>query len=381
MKLTIDRAELARLSGIAAGAASNRAINPILKNLGLVVGKKSVQLISTDMSRFVHFELPAEVEEPGDLVVDANLFSTYVGFLDSNKIVITGKDKIEVVGNQTAHFQTADYSDFPIMPKAQGVWHKLDRKILEDILSKVGFSVGDQTSKAILQNLYFGEGLVVATDSHKTAILEVDLGLKETCLLSPVGLGIIKNLSGDIEVNLSGNWAFFKGSNGMVGVISSQGNFPNIKGFLDKWKAEKPSTVLTLNKASLLQILQITDFFISRSKDVTNISLIWDNKTIRVKLDIPELTQFDNTVQGKVKGKSGSIRFRPNLLLQGVQVIEDDKVIVSIYDSNKPILVQDEKRKDWTYLIMPVADAEAVANWEKEKADSANEQADEEDFE
>ncbi len=120
MKIIIQSGELKKYLGIVNRGVSSRPQLPILSGVLLKAVGSEVSLIATDLEVSFWLRLTAKVEEEGEVVVPAKLFSELVSSFPSGNVTLSVDKhvvKIEVDGI-VSEIVGQGAEDFPSIPRA-----------------------------------------------------------------------------------------------------------------------------------------------------------------------------------------------------------------------------------------------------------------------
>ena len=121
-----------------------------------------------------------------------------------------------------------------------------------------------------------------------------------------------------------------------------EGKFPNYQQVIP----DEHNTVITCRKDSLLSCLKRANTV--NSENV--ITLATDGNALNVSLDADE-GGFDETMDIELEGDEQEIRLDVNYLLDGVKLLDEDKVKLKLIDGLNPIVLEEN---EFIYLIMPI---------------------------
>ena len=124
MKIIVQSGDLKKYLAIVNRGVSSRPQLPILSGILIRAEKNEVSLISTDLEVSFWLSVPSKIEEEGEVVVPAKLFSDLVAGLPSGNITISEVKhniKIEVDGiiSEIVGQGTEDFPSIPRSSKAQ----------------------------------------------------------------------------------------------------------------------------------------------------------------------------------------------------------------------------------------------------------------------
>lgn len=189
MKVSIERAALARAVAQAQSVVERRNTIPILANLLIEAEGDEVRLRATDLDVEVVNRAPAQVEQPGATTVGAVMLNEIVRKLpDGAQVLLStqgGGGRLTVAsGRSTFHLATLPPEDFPQMASPDyTTGFEAPAPLLRRLFDKAKFAISTDETRYYLNGVYFhvaeGEGgrrlRAVATDGHRLARIDADL--------------------------------------------------------------------------------------------------------------------------------------------------------------------------------------------------------------
>jgi DNA polymerase-3 subunit beta len=153
---------------------------PILKNIKIVAADKSLTLHATNLEIGLTATLTADIEQPGETTVDANVLTKYLGA--STNPLVNG-DQLENTqfsltnGRAKVALNTLPASDFPTVETgAHGATFNVSASMLAVTFGSTTFAASDEEAKgAALQSVRFrvnedGTASMAATDGYILAL-------------------------------------------------------------------------------------------------------------------------------------------------------------------------------------------------------------------
>ncbi len=193
MKVSIERAVLAKAVAQAQSVVERRNTIPILANLLIEAEGEGVRFRATDLDIEVVDRAPARVDQPGGTTVPALMLNEIVRKLGDGALVTlstqgnSGRLTIEA-GRSTFQLATLPVEDFPVMasPDYQTSF-EAPSPLLRRLFDKSKFAISTEETRYYLNGVYLhvarGEGgpgggevlRAVATDGHRLARIDADL--------------------------------------------------------------------------------------------------------------------------------------------------------------------------------------------------------------
>lgn len=217
MDLYIDRDQLAVGLSRVQGVIERRSTFPMLSHVLFHAHKDGLRVTATDTEVAYIGDLPANVQQPGELAVDAsNLFAMVRAYGDTTVHMKTlPGNKLDVsCGRSEVRLPGAPASEFPAMPAfdPRGT-ARLSEGALRRLVDQTSFAVASEDHRFGLNGAHLeerknaaGERVlrIVATDGHRLsaaeARIEGEVALSPRMLVPRKALAVMKKLlEGDTE--------------------------------------------------------------------------------------------------------------------------------------------------------------------------------------
>ncbi|MDD5600405.1 MAG: DNA polymerase III subunit beta [Candidatus Humimicrobiaceae bacterium] len=352
----------------------NKMINPkisspILNGMMIDVGKE-LTLYSTDLETSIKSTVPVVVYEEGKAVVLSKIFINILKSLKESKVDIefdklANQIKISC-GNALFTLNTLPAGEFPSFPeikKEKQIKINIDK--FKDLVLKVQKAASIDESRTVLTGIFFNieDGVfnMVATDSYRLALVKNEIGEKSSTIGVTVPAKVLDSIAkseyrgSDININIEENQiSFYPVENEQSGqgkdVIVTRllsGKFPDYKQLLpDRLKHE-----IAIDRNKMLDVVRrIT----SISQDSVPVKLTIDSGRISVSMSIREIGSSSEDFEIPYEGERIEISFNPEFLMDGLNIMDCDKIIMSIDEPLKPITIKPEKKDNPIYLLMPM---------------------------
>lgn len=179
MKFSVSQSSLEQaLSVVGKGMASNSTL-PILSGIYIKAHEGSITLESTNLTISIRHEIPANVEESGEVVVSGKILTNIVKTLSNAAVTFSGEDRLLTITCEKSTFRlnTLAASDFPEFPQ-----YSLERSIElpSELLTKMVDKVYRVTSKDTSRPVLGGVLLSVADNTQKEGSSDPHYNMDET---------------------------------------------------------------------------------------------------------------------------------------------------------------------------------------------------------
>lgn len=366
MRFRCDRSAIVDRLAVLARAVSARSALPVLSGILIRATDDHLDLFATDMEISVKASVAAAVDEPGDVVVPARLFSDVVRNLSDEDVsvessgsgtahVAAGKAKFQLNSwaasdfPQTSAFDLSDSFTVPLEP-------------FVETLAKVGRAASRDETRPILTGVLIALGggalKMVATDSYRLAVKQsrMDGGPEaEVQAIVPVkALSEVSRLAAAseraaVEVAITENQVVFGFGDVIIATRLIDGAFPNYKQLLpDVFEHE-----LELQKDLFLAVARRIGLLAQKNAPLR---LRFSPGVLTMRAITQDIGQAEEEIEIEYAGDELEIGFNHAYLIDGVEAVEGERVSLKLISPLRPGLVSGvgEGAADFVYLIMPI---------------------------
>ena len=339
--------------------------------------KQKLSLVATDLDIELLVEEPlTSVEQPGEAVVPfrkiSEICKAMTEDVDLHVFLAQSSSKIHIESSQG--FFSINYLDpreFPMLSnKVFDTSFSVSAKILQDLISKTAFAMGDDDSRQFLNGMFLsfsGQAIVsVATDGHRLVVWEATKNSKiseeilqnlatEVKFLLPrksaldllkilndvsVGVTMVHISVGENQVKLVVNNVTFTSK-----LLSA--SFPSYQKLIPVKLQNELVTNKEVLKACLLRAAALLG---DRSQ---GIRLVFSKGSLQMtaKNENDDLVQENIPVQ--YSGDSLEICFNIKYLLEFLSSVDGDEVSIKMESDKSGVLMQDLSLKS-SYVLMPM---------------------------
>lgn len=367
MEITILQENLKKGINVVQNIIGKNLTLPILNNVLLVVEKKRLKLVSTDLEIAITYLTSCKVKKEGEITIPAKLFSDFVNNLLNKKIEIKTKDTSLYIkcDKFKSSINGMASKEFPIVPKIKGesvikIEASKLKQAFNQVVSFTSLSDIRPEISGVLMNLNSKEIKFVATDSFRLGEKIVFIKnnknkIKKSVIIpSRTIQELIRILSeqdkGDtVEIIIEQNQILFKTSN--INIMSRliEGSYPNYEQLISK----QFETNLILNKDEFLNAVKVTSLFSSKINDL-RLKVIPKKSIVEIFAQDTELGENISQLKGEIKGKEIEIIFNHKYLLDGLSNINSDKIMLGLNGEANPGIIKSVSDPSFIYVIMPI---------------------------
>lgn len=340
---------------------------PILNNILLVVEKKRLKLVSTDLEMAITHWTSGKVKKEGEITVPAKLLSDLINNLPSKKIEIKTKDSTSQIKceNFRSIIRGMDSKEFPIIPKIKGestikIKNSEIKQAFSQVVNFTSLSDIRPEISGIFINFNSKEIKLVATDSfrlgEKTLPFKGNKNKIKKSVIIPLRTAqeLIRILNEQdkeeiIEILIEQNQILFKAPDTQLISRLIEGAYPNYEQLISK----QFETSLILNKEEFTNLIKVSSLFSSRINDV-KLKVIPKKSLVEISAQNIEVGENLSEIKGEIKGKEIEIIFSHKYLLDGLNNISGDKIMFGLNGEASPGILKPAGDPSFIYVIMPI---------------------------
>ncbi len=342
---------------------------PILEGIYLQTNNNELKLTTYDLELGIEYIMDCEIEEEGNTVVNATMFSEIIRRLPDSQIKIAvNENKLLVIECEGSLYKlsTMNPDEFPELPKID-IENSLETEqiVLRNMIKKTIFAVSNEENRPIFTGCLFeinnNKLNIVAVDGFRMGWVSKVLE-KNTEDFKAVIPGKTLN-----EVNKILTDSF---DNIRIGIAKIQGIFEmeNCKivtrlldGEFFKYESVIPAnweTRIRVNKNLLQSCLE-------RVSLISSSTIEKEKKyPVKINIDIGKITLSCTNQTGEAKeelyleteGKNLEIGVNPKYFLDALKAIEDEEVYIEFGSDISPYIIKpiEKLENDYIYMILPI---------------------------
>lgn len=364
MRFSCEKYLIQQAVGIASRSTAAKSPVPALEGLLIQAGEQ-VKITGYDLKKGIYTSFPADVAEPGSIILNAKLFGEIVRSLPDGIVDIStegfktfihcGASDFTVMGKDSA-----EYPELPAVDRQNAV--SIPQNILGKMIRQTIFAVSDNESRPVytgaLFDIHDSALSVVAVDGYRLALRkeEIDPGNVEECSFIVPGNALIdvEKLCAESEenVNITVGEKHISFEIDQTVLISRrlEGEFLNYKKSIPTQFAITAST----NR---------NDFM----RAVSRVSLVIDEKAKNpIRLTVEEesvdlscrtgIGNADDQCGAEITGQTGiTIGFNNRYLLDALRAAPEEEITLGLNTPSSPaVLIPSDGGDSFAYMILPI---------------------------
>jgi DNA polymerase-3 subunit beta len=379
MQITLSTSVLKNVLDLASRYVAKSSTLPVLQHVYMKAGVDTLLFRATDMEKYIDIEVPATIDAPGTLSVDAKTLTEYVRSLedemvtmiiDMSKNVITLK-----TASDTIKIKWLSGSEYVGIPELQGAAHTVSALGLLKWFNKVDFAVQEKTFVPVLQWVSIKtkeyDGLKKFSFAWSDSLRLADYKVSYDGDLENLQVILPKNNIAELKrcleryLSLGGVDASLIMSNNLIGLeMKTDDLYMKVVSLLITWNfpeyenenvlPSKFETTVLVNKADIEKAIRKvniltrdTNYFVIL--DITNGQLICDTGS---QIDMGEA---QSTIAAEVSWPDLKIGLNGKHILDVIRIIESDKLQINLIANDKPVILKDLDDPNFTYVCKPIS--------------------------
>lgn len=364
MKINIKREQLLEPLLKIGNVVERRQTLPILANILVNVSEQRINLTATDLEVELKTYTQAECNETKDFTLPARKIIDICKALPEGADISIeiNDDKVQVKsGRSRFSLGSLPAQDYPVIEATPGnTVFTLKEKELKKLIDKTSFAMAQQDVRYYLNGmlLEIAEKKIrtVATDGHRLALCEQDVNFKDIANMQVILprkavlelARLLKEQESEIKIELSNSYIKILQENAVFISKLIDGKFPEYQRVMpsstdNELEADREEIKNSLHRASILSNEKYRGIKFSVMKDV-----------LQLQAHNPEQEEAEEEVEIAYKGETIKIGFNVGYLLDAISVINEEKIIIELKDSNSSALIYGKGNQTCKYVVMPM---------------------------
>jgi DNA polymerase-3 subunit beta len=336
---------------------------PHLEGIYINASGGAVTLIANNTEIAIKTRFFGEIEEEGEIVLNARTFFDIIRLLPDgiieiesneklNAVIRNGKAKYEIVGLGAEGFPAIEEleSDFSI---------KITEIKLKDLIKKTSFAIGTNDSKITFTGALFEikddclkivtlDGFRMAVRSEEILPTQVDTSyiipgksLKEL-------IKILNDSENEVKIEFSQKKAVIKIENYEFYTKLIEGEFFNYDQIIPKI-ADVQVKVKTKELQDAIERMSLMITTENRAP------IKFDIKDNEIQLEtISRIGKAEDSLEAQKQGPDLEIGFNHNFVLDALKASETEEVLIDMTNNVSPCIIKSAAGEDFIYLVLPV---------------------------
>ncbi len=366
MKFSVNREDILKPLQLVGGVVERRHTLPVLANILIQLDGDQLSLTGTDLEVEIVARLQvASGSGSGEITVPAKKFVDICRALPDSSVLQFELDEQKVIlksGKSRFTLSTLAASEFPAVEESTSEFtFSCTQGLIKDLIEKTGFAMAQQDVRYYLNGMLWelgGQQLrVVATDGHRLALATKDiegLALSEPvqAILPRKGVIELSRLVADsndqVEIVMGKNHIRAKTADYTFTSKLVDGKFPNYEQVIPKGGDK----IVIGDRAELKQAFGRTA--ILSNEKYRGVRLLLESQQLTLVANNPEQEEAEDHVTVEYEGESLEVGFNISYLQDVANVLNSQKIRITLSDANSSALLQDAEDDSARYVVMPM---------------------------
>ena len=364
MKFSVDRESILRPIQQVSGVVERRQALPILQNLLLQIQNRKLLITGTDLEIELKTFVEVAVEDEGLVTVPARkLLDICKEIPEQAEIKFSlSQNRLELrSGRFRSTLSTLPAEDFPSFDDSDAnLTVEAEAKELKLLLDKTSFAMAHQDVRFFLNGMLIESGKnflrAVATDGHRLALSNIPqagLNEKEVQVIVPRKAvlelqRLLPELGGRVKIEFSKSNLKVLSENYTFATKLVDGKFPDYQRVIPK----EGSKIVMAERNEFRQALNRTS--ILSNEKFRGIRLNLSEAQLELSANNPEQEEAEESISVNYEGEELQIGFNVSYLQDVLSVIDNEKVKITLHDSNSSAILEDPDADQFLYVVMPM---------------------------
>ena len=364
MKFSCEKALLVSAVATTSRAVAAKSSIPAMEGI-LIEADTRLRLTGYDLEKGIQATVPAEIQEPGSLVLSARLFGEIIRKMPDDVVVFTAQNYMVNIKCGLSEFNIlgTDPEEFPELPTVdQQNSLSLEQSVLRSMISQTLFAVSDNESRPIHTGSLFevdSEGLtIVSVDGYRLALRHESIDKKEgaetfSFVVPGAALSEVEKICSDVDepasVTQGARHVMFKVGDTMLVSRRLEGEF-----LAYRQAIPRNNTIhVEGDTRALLSSIDRVSLIIS-DKLKSPLRCVFDSNLLKISTKTAIGDAYDEC---PLSGDGGGLEigFNNKYLMDALKAAPADKVRLELTTGVSPcVILPTEGEENFLYMVLPV---------------------------
>lgn len=361
MKIQVNQKILSNHISIVQKGISSRTTLQILDGILVETVNGKLKLTSTDLEIGIESYLDCNIIEEGSTVINARIFGDIIRKLPDSLINIEVKDNNINIKCEASEFNILgnNPNEYPELPSIRDESSfSIPKDLFKSAIRQTVFATTIDETRPILTGVLLeinnGLGSFVALDGYRLSLRSIPINSKKDIKIVIPGRvlnelnKILNDDKEEIKISTAPGNVIFNIGDTIVSSRLLEGQFLNYKDII----RDEHKTKTIVNRKSFQDSLERASLLAKEEKaNLVKLNIL-DNE-ILIKSN-SEIGNVNERVESEKEGDNLKIAFNSKYLLDGIKVIDSEKIELLFMGSLNPCIMRPVDDIDYTYLVLPV---------------------------
>lgn len=368
MKIVVEQAKLSQKLQAVSAVVPAKTTLTVLSNVFLQAEGSELKLTATDLDLSMTTTIPAKIEQPGTICVQARKIGEIVRSLSGADVKISARGESVRIqcGKSDFKIKGADAEEYPkVTDRMKEKGFTLPGQTLNVMIERVIHAVSQDLSRVALTGVLWEfektNFSMVATDSHRlaktTRAEKIATAAANEVIVPGKALQQVQKLISDdmdVKISVSENYIGFDLGDTFVHSRLLEGPFPNYRPVIPT----KNANTVSVERDSLAQATKRVSILANSLTHQIKVGVRPDSLLLSVST--PDLGEAQEDVVAAYKGPEMDIGFNANYLQDILRSMDTSDVELALDQPDsaaivRPVAVDNKERGDEFFcLLMPL---------------------------
>lgn len=362
MKFSCLRTDLSNAVTNVSRAVSTKSSIPALEGILIKAYGEKINISGYDLEIGITTDMEATIQDQGEIVVGAKLFSEIVRKLPEEIVCIeTDERMVTYITSGQANFQiigmsSVEYPDLPVFESTDDI--NIEAKILKDMIRQTVYAVSDNKAKPIYTGSLFeldeNRMKIIAVDGYRMAIRQETIQCSSKSKFVVPGktqqevLKLITEDEENVEIHVGQRHISFKIKNYSIISRLIEGTFLDYKSTVPN----ESKTEIVINGRILIDAVERVSI-LNSEKIQSPVRCTFANDEIKL-LCATSVGRANDSINISIMGEDVEIGFNNKYLLDALKNAETDEVKLLLNGSLAPMIIKPVKGDSFLCLVVPM---------------------------
>ncbi len=367
MKLHCYKNDLVEALQFAIRAVAVNPMTPALAGIYLKAEGSVLEVQANNFSTGIIARIPANAENPGEVVVIGKSFQEFIGKMPDDTITISDEYNSNALtiraGGASINLLTLPVNDFPKVktPETNNSF-RIRSVEMKDLIQKTAFAVAKDDSRPVFTGVYFevkGDKITaVATNTHRLALTKAYLNetYGEFSFIVPADIlrGVLMRLEqvGEekfVEINYSTRYITFSFDNVFVNSRLIEGQFPAY----DRVIPESFTTQATVDTVRFKKAIDLVSLM-AKENEYNTVKFVFSKEMVEISSYSPETGTAAEYLEAVVEGDKLDISFNVDYMADFMRITKSKTLNIYFNDRHSPAKFTEPGDPYFVYVATPV---------------------------
>lgn len=375
MRVTCLQENLHRALATAGRAVATKSTLPILGNFLLDANNEHLIITATNLEMGIRYTIPAKVEEPGRVTLQARVLNDFVASLPSGEMdLLNEQGPLTVLvrqGSTQAHVRGIDPDDFPPLAEraGEGTVIEVDPARLREAIEHVVFAAASDDSRPVLAGVQLevtGDTMALAAAdgfrmSVRRIVLDQPPGEDVSIIVPARAMQEISRVLADatepvrLSITPNSTQLYAELPDVMFFTRLIDGTFPDLKQIIPTdW-----NTRSVVSRDLVLDAARRAAIFARSANDVVKFEIAPPSESlemgqITITANAADTGDNRDEIDAQVEGEPTQIAFNGRYLTDVLSVMRSTSVAFELRGANAAGVIKSEGSDDFVHVIMPM---------------------------